>query len=258
MKKTLKVWLGAIAFRTGLYRMFFRRKAIVVLFHRVDDRYPDDPISVTTAKFREYCEFFKRYFTVIPLAELVERLRRGQDIGRHLVITFDDGYLDNAVVAAPLLRTLGLPACFFIATEFIGSDRTPPWDAKAGIRSEWMNWDQVRALHDASFEIGAHTSNHVDLGVVSGPHAQTEITGSGRRLETEIGAPVKLFSYPFGGVDQLTEANRQLVRDAAYDCCVSAYGGTVPPGTDPFHIKRTAISPWHGSPFQFGVEAMLA
>ena len=48
--------------------------------------------------------------------------------GRHVLVTFDDGYLDNYEVAYPILRRHGLPATFFIATGFIDRPRLPWWD----------------------------------------------------------------------------------------------------------------------------------
>ena len=257
MKRRIKALLGRAIFASRAYRPLFRNKAVIVLFHRVDDRYPGDPITCSTAQFREFCSFFHRYFTVVPFHVLIAKLERGDDVSRHLVITFDDGYRDNRRAADELLRRR-MPASFFIATDFIGSDRVPWWDAESGIGSEWMSWADVRSLSDDGFELGAHTKNHVDLGVVSGAEAVEEIVGSARRLVAETGIPIDLFSYPYGRPHQITEENRKIVRKAGFVCCPSAYGGTVGKGEDPFRIRRTPISPWHISPYQFGFEALLS
>lgn len=257
MMRRIKALLGRVIFASRVYKPLLRNKAVIVLFHRINDRYPGDPITCSTTEFREFCDFFQRYFTVVPFHTLIEKLERGEDITRHLVITFDDGYRDNRSAADELLRR-GVPACFFIATEFIGSDRVPWWDAQAGIVSEWMSWADVRSLSNDGFELGAHTKNHVDLGVVSGAEAVEEIGGSARRLVAETGIPIDLFSYPYGRPHQITEENRKIVRKAGFVCCPSAYGGTVVKGNDPFRIRRTPISPWHISPYQFGFEALLS
>ena len=257
MMRRIKALLGRVIFASRAYKPLFRNKAVIVLFHRVDDRYPGDPITCSTSEFREFCDFFQRYFTVVPFHTLIAKLERREDISHHLVLSFDDGYRDNRRAADELLRR-GMPACFFIATDFIGSDRVPWWDAKSGIVSEWMSWADVRSLSDDGFELGAHTKNHVDLGVVSGAEAVEEIAGSARRLVAETGIPIDLFSYPYGRPHQITEENREIVRNAGFVCCPSAYGGTVAKGNDPFRICRTPISPWHTSPYQFGFEALLS
>jgi peptidoglycan/xylan/chitin deacetylase (PgdA/CDA1 family) len=257
MKRRLKAMLGWIVFNTGLYQRFFRNRAVVVLFHRVDDRYPGNPISCTRAQFEAFVRFFRRFFRVVPLEELLARLRNGEDIGGRMTITFDDGYRDNYRYAAPELRRLGLPACFFVATDLIASERVARWDADRGISSEWMSWDEVRELRAQGFEIGSHTMNHVDLGIASSDEARREITGSKDRLEKELGDAVPYFTYPFGSEGQITEENRKLVEEAGFSCCLSAYGGSVTAGDARFHLKRTVVSSWYLSPYQFGFETML-
>ncbi len=257
-RRRLKHYLGLVIFRTGLYRWLYRTRAVVVAFHRVDDRYADTPLTCSARQFADFCAFFAKYFTVVPLGELVRRLVEGRSVGRLLVITFDDGYRDNREVAAAILRQRRLPACFFVATALIGSEHVPPWDADAGIPTRWMRWDDVRSLVTDGFDVGSHTAHHVDLGTVRETQARREITESKRRLEAELGKPITLFSYPYGGPTHLDEANRQVVQQAGYECCLSAFGGLVSQGTDPFRMRRTPVSPWHLSPYQFGFEAVLA
>ena len=127
--------LGAAGYALGLNRLLMRNRAVIAVFHRVDDRYSDTPITVTESEFKAYCDFFTAHFNVIPLTELMTRMGAGRPIGGTLAITFDDGYRDNHAFAAPELRRRGLPACFYIATGFIGTDRQPFWDAE-----NWMRY----------------------------------------------------------------------------------------------------------------------
>ena len=256
MKRQLKRLLGALIFGSGMHRLILRDRAVIALFHRVDDRLQGNPISCTTDEFRAYCAFFARHFVVVSLGELLGKLKRGERVGGHLVITFDDGYKDNAVAAASELERWRLPACFFIATSFIGSRHVPWWDAERAITPEWMTWDDVRGLRERGFEIGAHTINHVDLGVVDGDDAEREIVDSGAQLRAELGTDVPFFSFPYGRPEHLSEANRQRVRRAGYACCLSAHGGSVLPPVDPFDLRREPISPWYLSPYHFGVEVL--
>ncbi len=249
--------LGWLVFHLGLHRWLSADRAVIVLFHRVDDRYPGTPINSTRSEFWKFLKFFKRFYTVISLRELLDRLLRGDDVSNCLAITFDDGYLDNYSDAAPMLARLGLPACFFVVTGYIGSDCVPWWDEELGIPSEWMNWDQVRSLHAQGFEIGAHTMSHLDLGVSVGDVSFAEIAGSKARLEQELGAPVDFFSYPYGRRHQIAEENREAVRRAGFTCCLSAFGGAVKPGDSPYHLNRTPISPWYASPYQFGFASVF-
>lgn len=250
-KRWVKHGAGWAIARAGLHQRLLKDRAVIVLFHRVDDRLGPDGLTCSRREFRTWCEFFQQHMTVVSLTELLEKVRRGQDISCHAAITFDDGYRDNARNAAPILKEFGLPASFFVSTNFIDSNVVPWWDEKLPIRSEWMNWDDVRALADQGFEIGAHTMNHVDLGLADTDLANREIKGSLERLERELERPVPHFTYPYGRREQITSANLELVKQAGFVSCSSSYGGLVRPGDDLHRIKRTPISEWFLSPYQF-------
>jgi|SRR5690349_10507183 len=249
-----KSLLGWLIFRTRLYRLLLRGRGVIVVFHRVNDNYPDDPITCTRAEFERYLRFFSKFFDVVPLTELLDRLKKGVDLGSTLTITFDDGYKGNATTAAPILERHGLRACFFVATGFIGTHRIPWWDEQSGITTQWMTWDDVRALRAAGHEIGSHTATHANLGVVVGEEARREIRAGQALLEAELGESSGLFAYPYGARKNFAEANRQIPKELGLRCNVAAFGGTVSAGDDPFALKRTSITRWIRSPYQFGFE----
>jgi peptidoglycan/xylan/chitin deacetylase (PgdA/CDA1 family) len=257
VKRRLKAILGSLAYRSGIYRRFFADKAVIALFHRVDDEWKGNPISSTREEFTAYCDFFRRYFIVVSLAELLRKIEAKEDITRHLVITFDDGYKDNHDFAAVELRKRDMSATFFVATNFISSDRVPWWDADSPIRPKWMNWDDVRSLRDQGFAIGSHTEDHVDMGVVARDEALAQLVGSRKKLASELGTDPEFFAYPYGRANQMSETNRSAVAEAGYRCCLSAFGGAVGPETRPLYIKRISLSPWFVSPYHFAFEAML-
>ena len=254
MKASVKRLLGQGLFATHLDAVLLRHAAVVVAFHRVQDNEPSDALSIDVGTFERHCRFYQRHFRVVPLAELVARLEQDQPVDRCLAITFDDGYRDNYENARPVLEQLSLPATFFIVTGWIGSDVVPRWDSVRGVRHPWMTWDQVQALHDRGFDIGAHTRSHVDLGAVATEEAQREVLAARLDLESRLGTRVEAFSYPYGGRRHLTDANRDVVRRAGFRCCCSSFGGINPAGTNPFFLNRVPVTPWHASPHQFGFE----
>jgi peptidoglycan/xylan/chitin deacetylase (PgdA/CDA1 family) len=257
VKRQVKSVAGRFLYGSSAYHRYWSGRALIVLFHRVDDRYPHDPITVTRRAFVSYLDFFTDHFRVVSLSELLVKLASNADVSRHVVITFDDGYLDNWTVAAPDLAARGLPACFFIATGFVGSTNDAWWDAARGVRSEWMTWDHIRALRSAGFELGAHTISHVNLAASDATTARREIVGSKAKLEAETDSVVRHFAYPFGGPGHLGPGQRQIVKDAGFSSCVSAYGGRVRPADDPYDLRRLGISSLtFRSPYQFGIECL--
>jgi len=96
---------------TGLTVLFFHR----VLQHS-DPLQPDVP---TVEEFERLLTWIARQFSVLQLSEALARLRAGSLPPGCACITFDDGYADNRLNAAPALLRAGLPATFFIATAFL-------------------------------------------------------------------------------------------------------------------------------------------
>jgi peptidoglycan/xylan/chitin deacetylase (PgdA/CDA1 family) len=237
-----------------LYRLFKRDEAVIVLFHRVNDAYPNDPLTCTNLEFEGFVRFFGRFFNVTSVSDILERLATGAELRSQLAVTFDDGYHGNATIAAPILERHGQRACFFVTTEWINSDHVPWWDAEKDIRTVWMTWDQVRALRKAGHEIGSHTMTHPDLGAIPPEEARREIKGGSERLDAELGEPSGLFAYPFGARKNMSEANQEVVNQLGLKCCLSAFGGTVRHGDNPLRLKRITISDWFVSPYQFGFE----
>ena len=277
MSRWVKSALGWLALKTRMYRLFLGNRAVVVLFHRVGEAIPGDPIGCSEDKFARFCDVFVRYFHVVSLETLLAKMQHGEDLGGHLAITFDDGYLDNLTTASPVLTARNLPACFFLASGYIGTERVPGWDADANVKPAWLTWDQVLQLRDAGFEIGAHTVNHINLGDaesfsragaapfpshwnvdVDPETAEFEIAESKRQLERELDEPVRFFSYPFGRRENIIQRNRDIIQRLGFSCCCSAHGGTVDATSSPFDLARIPVSQRHISPSHFVFEAMRA
>ena len=96
------------------------RALSVLAYHRVLAR-PDPllPAEPDAAEFEARMRWVKSNFNVLPLGAAVQALRDDRLPRRALCVTFDDGYANNHAIALPILRRLGLPATFFVATGFL-------------------------------------------------------------------------------------------------------------------------------------------
>ena len=96
----------------------------ILIFHRVHARSdPLFPQELTAARFGAICRSLKSAFNVLTLGDALAQLAAGTLPPRALVITFDDGYADNAEVAMPILLRYELRATFFVATGFLDGGR---------------------------------------------------------------------------------------------------------------------------------------
>ena len=95
-----------------------------LIFHRVNaDPDPLFPCEPDAQRFESLMRFVAATYRVMTLGEAIDHLARATLPPRSLVITFDDGYADNAEVALPILQRLGLRATFFISTGFLDGGR---------------------------------------------------------------------------------------------------------------------------------------
>jgi len=243
--RPVKRLMGRVLLGRPLNRLVTSNHVWVVAFHRVDDLGFPDPLTCGISEFADYCDFFARTFRVVPLSQQLDQLGRHQ-CGGTLSITFDDGYLDNFENAAPILERFGLPATFFVATGFIGTDQVAWWDRSMPEAPRWMDWDQIRSLHARGFEIGCHTVTHANLGSVSPETALREITEARHRLNTELGTDVDLFAYPYGGTANMSAENLAVVKGSGLRCSLSCHGGVNAIKANPFSLRRIPINSSRG------------
>ena len=226
---------GAMHAQEAVTRAVSRPFMAVLLFHRVTDAIPQDSLTVRTTRFYEICRMLRRSFNVVPLSEVFRLLKTKAPVPRHTVaITFDDCYQDN-LFAARVLAGLGLPACFFVPTSFVGTKVIFDWDKHLPQMAN-LTWDEVREMARMGFEIGSHTVTHADLAAIPVDQLRHELVESKRTLENELGQPVRWLAYPYGGKNNFALDRLPLVQEAGYEGCLSGYGGFVVP-----HLNQTIM-----------------
>lgn len=76
----------------------------------------------------------KQNFIIIDSYKLVEIMAENKlNEQRYAMITFDDGYVDNYLLAYPILKAHAVSASFYISTDFIDSKHITWWDEIAYI-----------------------------------------------------------------------------------------------------------------------------
>ena len=134
--------LAQLSAATGLTRLLeaLPRQPLLLIFnyHRIGDAeatvYDSGTYSCTTAQFDQQVQYFKRYFDILDLDTAADVIAGRQALTRSSVLlTFDDGYLDNYTCAFPVLRRHGASASFFLPTAFTGTGKLPWWDVIAWI-----------------------------------------------------------------------------------------------------------------------------
>ena len=196
----------------------------ILCYHRVNDE-KSDYLSVSQTQFRVQMEFLKREgYQSIGLGELLN----GFVNGKHVVITFDDGYLDNYENAFPIMHQYGFSGTIFC----IGNKLGEP---------SYLSKGQMEEMSKEDFEFGSHTLSHRGLPGLNLLEKGREIIESKSFLENELGREVPFFCYPRGLYDEETI---ELVKEAGYlGACSNQPGSNdASNGMNPYLLKRTEIA----------------
>jgi len=136
---------GAVLYWSGLGRLFEAAArpggAIILMYHSVAGAEAaacvDPPNRVAPELFERQMAFLRAHRRVISLSQLVEDVAAGRVPPPGTVcLTFDDGYLDNLTVAAPILARYRLPATLFLATGYV-ERAEPQW-------ADVLHWQLAR------------------------------------------------------------------------------------------------------------------
>ncbi len=234
----------------------------------------DRSLHVGREAFTGYVEWMAATYTVVPLRELVDGVRRGTSLRGLASITFDDAYAGVFRHAVPALRRLGLPATVF-AIESASARPGPMWwdvlgDAgalTAALRTRCLDawrgqgariteevdarpqsplpadllpadWSVIGDAADADLAIEAHTDTHPNLAALAGDEIASELTASREGIRRRLGTAAAIIAYPYGRV---TEAVVQRAQAAGFTAGVTIESGMVSPGSDPFRIRRVNV-----------------
>ncbi|WP_163834594.1 polysaccharide deacetylase family protein [Spartinivicinus ruber] len=119
-----------------------------------------------------------------------------------------------------------------------------------------MTSSQVKQLHQAGMEVGAHTCHHPILQQINKDQAEQEIADSKRQLEAIIGAPVNLFAYPNGkpkqdyGIEHV-----KMMRRLGFKAAVTTAWGVATANSDIYQLPR--FMPWDRQPDKFMARLVL-
>lgn len=115
--------------RTGMDRAcvsLHNDDALVLVYHGIFETAKPEPFRYhhTSAEFEAHLDWLQARCTVVGLDDFA-RWKRGEWRPRKppALVTFDDGYRNNATVAAPLLERKGVPALFFLASAYLENER---------------------------------------------------------------------------------------------------------------------------------------
>jgi peptidoglycan/xylan/chitin deacetylase (PgdA/CDA1 family) len=201
----------------------------VLTYHRVA---PLSAVGITDLKVEpanfdaELAALSEAGYHTIHQAQLFSALYKGTPLPpKPVIISVDDGYVDDITRILPALQRYHMVATFFVIT---GRTTEPGF----------LSAQQIRQLDQAGMDVGDHTAHHVDLRQLTPTELQSETTGSRQVLDRILGHPVYFFAYPFGAFDDAVVA---AVKDAGFSMAYTTAGGTAESTSAPLTMPRIHV-----------------
>lgn len=201
----------------------------VLNYHQINDT-EHNSLTVNTKQFEAQMKYLAESgYTPITPAEMLDAWEgKGTLPEKPVIITFDDGYLDNYNHAYPILQKYGLKATIFLISDYVS---TYP---------NYLTWADVLEMQESGLiDFESHTLSHEELTKApSTEEAKKQLTESKKALEWHLGRPVTFIAYPCGEYDETLE---DLTKDAGYRAAFTVNYGLAEPGEDPFILDRVPI-----------------
>ncbi len=211
-------------------------EATVLIYHHFGvSKYPTTNVSIQ--QFREQMEYLAaNNYKVVPLAELVDALRKQQPLPpKAVVITIDDGYKSVYRNGWPILKSFGYPFTVFINAKSID----------AGF-SNYMSWDEVREMHKSGVDFQDHSYAHGRMAdrpkgfndIEYRRWIREDLVRNSSIIYEKLATRPRFFAVPYG------EYNQYLIDEArllGYEAVLTQDPGSISLATDPYMMSREPI-----------------
>lgn len=234
----------------------------VLMHHHVSP--VEGMITVSPANFEHQLKWLRdRNYHALSCDEFAGHLEGRPVPPRSILITFDDGYLDNWVYAYPLMKRYGFRGVIFLVTSWIGDGPPRPHFGQEGLPltpshrdcedliqqgsadQAMLRWSEIEAMRaDGVFEFHSHTHTHTrwDLGpdkANKNAHMAEELAGSRAVLQERLGEVSPHFCWPQGYFD---DDYVRIAQGAGFRYLYTTQAfGQNRAGTDPARIHRFAV-----------------
>ena len=234
----------------------------VLMYHHVSP--VDGMITVSTSNFERQLQWLQKHgYRSLTCDEFAGHLAGKPVPDRSVLITFDDGYLDNWVYAYPLMKRYGFHGVIFLVTSWIGDGAvrrylgqnelpaTPSHRECEDLIEQgraddvMLRWSEIAAMRtDGVFEFHSHTHTHTrwDLHPEKADknmHMARELELSRATLQERMGEVSEHFCWPQGYFDA---DYVRIAQEAGFRYLYTTRAfGQNRAGSDPAHIFRFAV-----------------
>jgi peptidoglycan/xylan/chitin deacetylase (PgdA/CDA1 family) len=203
----------------------------VLMYHSIDYEAGNE-LRIPKEKFREQMKYLKdNGFNTLSVDELYSHLTLGTELPQKpIVITLDDGYVDNYINAYPVLKEFNQKAVVFMITKTIDTDYN------------YLTTEQILEMDKNGMSIEPHTVNHPELDKLPYSQQKMELEDSKKALEKLLGREMKYIAYPYGKYNNDT---LKIAEEVGYKMAFSTKSGLAEKSNGMYKLNRIYVSEKH-------------
>ncbi len=209
----------------------------IIMYHSILKNSHLGKYVITPSEFEKDLKYlYEHHYNAITMTDLINYVYNNGDLPlRPVIITFDDGNLNNYIYGQPILKKYNMKAVISIIgsyTETFSQDKCPTDDPLYAHAS----WDQIKAMHDSGyFEIQNHSYNLHFINKRNGAKRrkgeslesyQNMLIDDVGRLQNKLtevtGVTPNTFTYPFGAV---SKESKEILKDLGFKATLSCAEG---------------------------------
>ncbi|MCI6301158.1 MAG: polysaccharide deacetylase family protein [Megasphaera elsdenii] len=198
----------------------------VLNYHQVNNKF-NTVLTMKPANFDEQMKYLHdNDYHSITLEQFDAYMRGEGDLpDRPVLITFDDGYVDNYEEAYPILKKYNMRGTIFLIINLMD---TPGY----------LTWDQVKEMAADGMEFGSHTISHKPLTSFDRAGVRHELQDSKDIIEKMTGKPCHFIAFPEGKYNDMV---MEETRGAGYRYAFTVDTGRDFPWDDPYDLDRVPM-----------------
>lgn len=202
----------------------------VIYYHSVNKN-AENELMITPDNLEKQLNYINdNNYTTITINELYEHLKNKKPIPeKSILITFDDGYMNNYTEAFPILKKLNMKATIFCVGNSLDG-------------SYYLSEEAIKEMSSYGIDIQSHTVNHLHLDTLDYAEQLSELKQSKKILERITGKEVISIAYPFGDYNQDTV---KAAKEAGYKLAFTTNLGLSDRDDNIYELDRIYISSYY-------------
>ncbi|WP_281950396.1 polysaccharide deacetylase family protein [Nitrosophilus kaiyonis] len=226
----------------------------ILTFHHINPN--RDILTIPPELLEKLIINLKKNYNFISYKDFIDFIFKNKNLPKKsILLTFDDGYLDNFIYAYPILKKYNIPAVIFIITGFIKDERInrnklPYFKIHKELdrlpdKNLFLNINEIETMKESGLiDFDSHTVNHFVCKNKEYEDIYNEMINSYKFIKNIETKEYYGFCWPRGAFDDIA---LKAIKNSPYTFAFSTIDGAFHKGDDLYTIKRIDCSSWNGN-----------